>query len=536
MDSIFQQGEGERAIFLRHMMQSFGCTYICLWSFLPHPSKCLIFLDGVSREQSSPASSSSGSNLSGKLFEAYCQSVHYVDNGRVPGFAFKHNLPFMELKLLDLYRLASNEVQLQFYGAAGIKTVVLMGRARGEIEIGMSSDAQVDFEMEMKNRFPLDFSRRVPQTTEQNRGSSSSSSPRSLSVNSSEYSPLLFNVPAASFVTPEASIEPLVENTKSLGLLAVPSASITTSPLHEALHTLSQMRNIQFPTIESEDAAMTKAILAVLSSPATSSLSSYQTTLNMPHIPPIISHKPSAFSSYRQGLSPMLMPTAARTNKKQNLFRRAMLFFRNLDMIRRQQELVQVGNLPTTMQLHHMISERRRREKLNEIFQILRSFLPPGSKKDKASVLNNTVEYLSSLKKQVEELSKKKQILEAQHLPPRSEATGDNLQTGDSSSVERLTNVRITHVSTSTSESRMLDVNVTTNGECSLLDLVTRIIEFLKPQNNVSLISVEADTRLMGESTNSVHGIMFRLRIEGHDFDESSFYEALKRVVDDVIR
>ncbi|CAA2960518.1 transcription factor bHLH041 [Olea europaea subsp. europaea] len=405
----------------------------------------------------------------------------------------------------------------------------------------MSSDAQVDFQMEMKNLFPLDFSsqvapRDVLQTTDQNLGSSSSSSLRSLSVDSSEYSPLLFNIPATSFLPPEASTEPLIESTKSLGLLSVSSASITTSPLQEAINTLSQIRNVQFPTIESEDAAMTKAILAVFSSPVISSSSSYQTTQNMPHSPPIISHKPSAFSSYRQGFFPMLMPTAARSNKKQNLFRRAMLFFRNLDMIRRQQGQVQVGNRPTTTQLHHMISERRRREKLNEIFQILRSFLPPGSKKDKASVLNNTIEYLSSLKNQVEELRKKNQILEAQLLPPRSEATGGNLQTGDSSSVERLTNVRITHVSTSTSESRILDVNVTANRECSLLDLVTCVMEFLKPQKNVSLISVEADTRLMGESTNSVHGIVLRLRIEGDDFDESSFQEALKRVVDDVAR
>ncbi|CAA2991529.1 Hypothetical predicted protein [Olea europaea subsp. europaea] len=33
------------------------------------------------REQSSRASSSSGSSLSRRLFQAYSQSVHYVDNG-----------------------------------------------------------------------------------------------------------------------------------------------------------------------------------------------------------------------------------------------------------------------------------------------------------------------------------------------------------------------------------------------------------------------------------------------------------------------
>jgi hypothetical protein len=35
---------------------------------------------------------------------------------------------------------------------------------------------------------------------------------------------------------------------------------------------------------------------------------------------------------------------------------------------------------PTSSQLNHMISERRRRERLNESFEALRGLLPPGSK------------------------------------------------------------------------------------------------------------------------------------------------------------
>jgi len=34
----------------------------------------------------------------------------------------------------------------------------------------------------------------------------------------------------------------------------------------------------------------------------------------------------------------------------------------------------------TSSQLNHMISERRRRERLNESFEALRGLLPPGSK------------------------------------------------------------------------------------------------------------------------------------------------------------
>lgn len=39
MDSIFLLGEPDCAAFLRHMMQFFGCTYICLWSYSPLPYK-----------------------------------------------------------------------------------------------------------------------------------------------------------------------------------------------------------------------------------------------------------------------------------------------------------------------------------------------------------------------------------------------------------------------------------------------------------------------------------------------------------------
>ncbi|KAI3447145.1 hypothetical protein Pfo_003810 [Paulownia fortunei] len=440
---------------------------------------------------------------------------------RAPGFAFKNNLPYMEMKSHSLQRLASSEVQMQFYQEAGIKTVVFMGCATGEMEIGMSSEPQVDLEMEMKNWFPVDFSRQtapgeLPQPTNQNRPSTSSSSLRSLSVDSVEYSPSPFSIPSSSFIT-----EPPKEALVGEALLrSVPlSAPISTSPHQQAIRALSQIRNTQFPTIESEDAAMTKAILAVLSSSSTSSSSTAQ------NLPPIIpaSHEPAGFRSYRGAVAPV----AART-QKHNMFKKAVSFFRNLNM-RRRQELQIQGNRPTTTQLHHMISERRRREKLNESFQVLRSLLPPGSKKDKASVLSSTTEYLSSLESQVAELSKRNQTLETQLSTTQREA-GEEV--GVSSSTSRV-NVEIAHVSPLTSESRFLDLRVTLrSGECSMMDLVVRVLEFLKQQRNVSVLSVQSNTRMV-EST-PVHGLVLRLKVEGDEFDESGFQEAVGRVVDDL--
>lgn len=39
MDSIFRLSEDARAAFLQQISQTFGCTYICLWTYLPLPAK-----------------------------------------------------------------------------------------------------------------------------------------------------------------------------------------------------------------------------------------------------------------------------------------------------------------------------------------------------------------------------------------------------------------------------------------------------------------------------------------------------------------
>lgn len=53
---------------------------------------------------------------------------------------------------------------------------------------------------------------------------------------------------------------------------------------------------------------------------------------------------------------------------------------------------------------NHVLAERRRREKLNERFVILRSLVPFVTKMDKASILGDTIEYVKQLRKRIQDL------------------------------------------------------------------------------------------------------------------------------------
>ncbi|XP_059634818.1 putative transcription factor bHLH041 [Cornus florida] len=511
MESIFLLDERARANLFHHILHSFASSttsYICLWSYL-QPSNCLLFMDGLYHEEniqpgfSSPARS---------LFDQYRQSIFTV-NGRVPGLAFKNSLPYIEIKEVDLLSRASIESQLQFYQEARIKTAIFMGCKTGEIEIGMSNGTRVNMGEEMKKWFVEDLSgqpllREVPLLPiSQTRPSSSSSSMRSApSMDSTECSPFLYTTSTPNTSYPqEAPIE------QALGPFI--STTTTTSPHSQAIQALSQIRGTnQFLTIESEDAAMTKAILAVISSPSSSSSSS--------------SHR-SAFRNYRSVLAPSSSTTTQLTTKlqKQNMLKRSIKFFRSLSLVMQNQEQ---GSRPPSSQLHHMISERRRREKLNESFQALRSLLPPGSKKDKSSVLTSTMEYVSCLKAQVAELARRNQLLEAQFFPAKE---GDHREVINGYSNVRL-DVQVTNIAESTSEDRLVDLRVIVRGECDLLDFVIRILDFLKLVKNVSLMSAEAETRIVESSP--IKRVILKLKIEGSDWDEPAFQEAIRRVVADL--
>lgn len=232
-------------------------------------------------------------------------------------------------------------------------------------------------EASLRDWFPEDFSRKTSPVNSdylrpQPPPSSSSSSLRSLDSpqNASEYSSLLFPLIPKPSTTTDAVNVPL-----HTLLAPVTTAETTTNMIHQ------QQQEPLFRNREREEEVMTQAILAVLS--MSSSPSSPQRK-----------GKATAFKRYYcvasggggSGRAPQ--PPSVR---RQSMMKRAISFYNRLNINWRERFPATGGGSdgiggsgggrgPTATQLHHMISERKRREKLNESFQALRSLLPPGTK------------------------------------------------------------------------------------------------------------------------------------------------------------
>ncbi|KAJ4958509.1 hypothetical protein NE237_025620 [Protea cynaroides] len=547
MDSVFFMDEEARARFLRSLAQSACCTYVCLWYYYPPPSNYLIFMDGLYNDQSDLQPRSSFGCLDRKFFDCYRQCVYSIDKGYVPGLAFKEGLPYLELKELELLNRVSTVTQRQFYQEARIKvrltlihihqhvyippfiysgshilwtSAAFMGCRSGEIEIGYKGPTEHNLEMEMKRWFPDDFylqsqHKELPPAPKQNRPSSSSSSLKSLSMCSSpstEYSSLLFNIPSTSNMPislREASVEqPTKHKQQYHGLYQAP-----------------------YPNPESDDAAMTRAILAVISSPSTSS-SSYQTQQNPPHQNQV-SHRTSAFKSYNPVLASKFQ-TKATSLHRQSMLKQAISFLHNMRLKKLQEQMQGTPRNSISTQLTHMISERKRREKLNESFQALKSLLPPGSKKDKASVLSSTRNYLQTLKAEISELKQKNQLMESRwfssaNKEAEKEVSGSSSTCSSTARVE----IQLIQAAESTSDGQGIDLKVSVKGDCKMLDLVIRILEFLR-KVDMEFLSVEADTQL--QQTTTLNQVIIRLNNKGSEWDELAFREAIARIVADVTR
>lgn len=225
-------------------------------------------------------------------------------------------------------------------------------------------------EASLRDWFPEDFSRKTSPVNSDYLWpppppSSSSSSLRSLDSpqNASEYSSLLFPLTPKPSTTTDAVNVPL---------LAPGTTVATTNMIHQ------QQQEPLFRNREREDEVMARAILAVIT--ASSSPSSTSSS-------PQRKGRATAFKRYYC----MTSGGGGSGVRRQSMMRRAISYYNRLNIDRRERFVRENatdgggdgsggGRVPTATQLHHMISERKRREKLNDSFQALRSLLPPGTK------------------------------------------------------------------------------------------------------------------------------------------------------------
>lgn len=280
-----------------------------------------------------------------------------------------------------------------------------MGCESGEIEIGMSTAASSGSPMSMESTLQQVFSEdffqqslleellQMPPT----RPSSPSSSLPSVSVGSpaADGSTSLQRTVA---VTPAAP--------SSVERQAAPPVALPPPrpPLPFVRH--GGPGHVCFPSAEADDAAMAQAMLDVISASSSSALPTMPSTATAPPPPPGNHHRArrrgaaaTAFRAYNAALAPRA-PWRPPGAPGQCMIKMGISILRRMHMLRFSRErtggvtsMAQRGQegeddpsspaVPSSSQLNHMISERRRRERLNESFEALRGLLPPGSKVNK---------------------------------------------------------------------------------------------------------------------------------------------------------
>ncbi|CAL5053428.1 unnamed protein product [Urochloa decumbens] len=543
MDAIFALAAAPRARVLERAATRIpGCLYICLWA--PVIAAQLHYSSIPLRCVDAWIGGGAGGDCARvrEVFEAYRRSFCAAVSGCVPGWAYKDGRPYMELPEPDLTASASLPVQEQFYHEAGTKTAVFMGCEHGEIEVGLSDAAGAATAAVVPEQVQQSLLEELMLLTPLVPSSSSSSMP-SLSIGSPEYSSLLRSMATTAAAAAESS--------SSQERLPPPPPPL---PLHPAVQLPGLLPPAYGPFMgaaEVEHAAIAEAMLAVISCSAPPPAAPAD-----PSPPPLwlARHRaqrwsprrraapPGAFRAYSAALSPRARRRPGAPG--QRMAKTAIALMLSVHVAMRDRELAAAAAQPTppapappppqhtSSQLHHMISERRRRERLNESFQTLRSLLPPGIKKDKATVLSNTTEYMHKLIADVSELEKKNRELEAQ--------LGLRLETGtdDGDSSERVQVDVTTGASTSASTSagqgqaQEVSIRVTVRAECDLPEVVIAMLATIKKMGSFAVVTVDARQRSSGHAQVS---ITLQITAGNDEPDETSLKEAVAKAVEDAV-
>lgn len=140
----------------------------------------------------------------------------------------------------------------------------------------------------------------------------------------------------------------------------------TVAPHQIPMSVYDRHRTVLFPSTAVDDAAIARAMLAVISSNSSSAADRSWS-----------GRRVGAFKAYATpAFAPRCDPTPSSHGQK--MIKMLINLLKKMNDMRFEARTQDAR--PTSNQLHHMISERKRREKLNESFDALRMLLPPVSK------------------------------------------------------------------------------------------------------------------------------------------------------------
>lgn len=273
--------------------------------------------------------------------------------------------------------------------------------------------------------------------------------------------------------------------------------------------------SLKFPAMKSEDIEITRAISAIFSSDSSSAIASTSDLSQVQNNGSLITRQ-SGFKRYDSTIPPTFEPK--RTSCGQKMIKDSISYLKEINSMKDKEEEAN-GH-----QLLHIRSERKRREKLNGSFYELRLLLPPSSKKDKASVLCKTKDYLKTLEAQIFKLEQKNQMLEKMNILPTDNKPKQDIQ----GSIYR--DIQIIDSFEPVIGIRRINLKITVSHECDLLELVLHALEYLKEIRVISLVAIDANTDLQ-------HMVLFswvtlKFDIKASDWDEISFKKGMQRAVD----
>ncbi|CAO2186047.1 unnamed protein product [Urochloa humidicola] len=336
-------------------------------------------------------------------------------------------------------------------------------------------------------------------------------------------------------------------SSSSSSSLSLPSASLSCSPASSAAHVLAAPAATT-TACSSQYLEVSSHVPPPLPPPTAAAPCygdhQYPTNLHVPAAAAAASTSTGggAFKRYARHLGPRRPPKPGACG--QRMFKTAMSVLTKMHAAARykqqyyyqQQQAAVAAEAaappPSVNQLQHMFSERKRREKLNDSFHALKTVLPPGSKKDKTSILIRAREYVRSLESKVSELEEKNRLLESRLLRRDSDA-GKDAGGGEhgSSSGEKPVRVEITRAAKEEPVDHCT-LKIAVKSPCNMTDVMLRTLQCLRNQigDGVSLVAMS--------TSDSATGTVLTLQIKsppGAGWEEQPVKDAVAKVVADAL-